>query len=185
MVSGRTIRCPLQVTAASGSQYAVWLGGAGANTSSSIVGESVGGEGGFFTTNSILKALASGIGGKFPHGRLARVGLRLHASGGWTFSSLRLVVGVLEADRAFQALNIDPTQGEDHRRLYDSGVLTPATTPAIAASNTDSFLMYAFGPDSDPMPFSTPLTIGLLWETSAGAGTSDLTAHMVVETQDS
>lgn len=183
MVIGRTIRIPFDVTAASGNTYAVWLGGATAATITSIATESTGATqdhpSGLMTNNTILAAL--GVGSKHPNGRLTRCGLRLHAGGGWTFSELQLRIGVMELGREFGALNPDPNQGEDHLRLYDSGTLTGATTPAIAASSTDAFLKYVFGPDGVPPAFASPLFVGLRWATSAGAGTSQLTAHIMVE----
>lgn len=183
---GRAIRCPFDVTAAASTTYGVWLGGSTANIAGSIATEGTGAtqdhDSGLFTNSSILALL--GVGSKIPRGRLMRCGLRLHSGGGWTFSELRLRIAVMDMSRAFGALNPDPNQCESHLLLYDSGVLTPATTPAIAASSDTAFLDYVFGPDGFPPSFGSPLFVGLAWATSAGAGTSQLTAHMHVEEWD-
>lgn len=162
----------LTITASSGFQYAMWDGGQ-SNLHSPL--ESL-------WLPPIPPGAAPGTLGKVPpsgsppRGNLVGADLQLGAAGGWTFATMRY--RVVCPPNPWSASIFDWGSGTftsagilQSWTLFDSGTLLAA---AIIASNTDAFIRENFS--DRPQPFGSWLMLCLDWTTSAGAGTSNLTA---------
>jgi hypothetical protein len=99
-------------------------------------------------------------------GYLRNVRARIPTGGGWTFATMRLVIARLPHNTAEgSAVVKDPfTIGNEHF-LYDSGSVAPPTP-----SDTVPWANQAF--DDLRQGFRKEIIAGLLWTTSAGAGSS-------------
>lgn len=146
------------VTGEEGSTYAWYVGGGTFEPGPSVV--------------------PSMVDGTFPpSGILRGVDVRLHDSGGWTFSEIRVRCIEPISPAIFGGLyeNLPVTSNHNGRYLFDSGTLTADLT----ASDTDCFVRERFGQYSEP--FGSWFAVVLDWNTSAGSGTSQLTVSLHLE----